>query len=146
MPNIAYFCAMVLRTHCTGHCSGLYGKYGIPVQGVGCSSPAVPRSHPTWSSRPHTNLTDIHRHNLRRSTGIGSQAALQHLRPASGGCTQVDCPHHAFKKLPRYTPMQDGTSTCLASDPNCRESCQIQATAIYTICTGGALGYLTNAN
>ena len=36
MPNIAYFCAMVLRTHCTGHCSGLYGKYGIPVRGVGC--------------------------------------------------------------------------------------------------------------
>ena len=35
MPNIAYFCAMVLRTHCTGHCSGLYGKYGIPVRGGG---------------------------------------------------------------------------------------------------------------
>ena len=35
MPNIAYFCAMVLRTQCTGHCSGLYGKYGIPVRGGG---------------------------------------------------------------------------------------------------------------
>ena len=33
MPNIACFRAMVLRTHCTGHCSGLYGKHGIPVRG-----------------------------------------------------------------------------------------------------------------
>ena len=35
VPNIAYFCAMVLRNHCTGHCSGLYGKYRIPVRGRG---------------------------------------------------------------------------------------------------------------
>ena len=35
VPNIAYFCAMVLRTHCMGHCLGLYGKYGIPVRGGG---------------------------------------------------------------------------------------------------------------
>ena len=40
MPNIAYFCAMDLRTHCTGHCSGLYGKYGIPVRG-GVASPEM---------------------------------------------------------------------------------------------------------
>ena len=37
VPNIAYFCAMVLRTHCMGHCSGLYGKYGIPVRGGSCT-------------------------------------------------------------------------------------------------------------
>ena len=41
MPNIAYFCAMVLRTQCTGHCSGLYGKYGIPVRGGGQSKGEV---------------------------------------------------------------------------------------------------------
>ena len=34
-PNIAYFCALVLRTHCAGDCSVLYGKYGIPVRGRG---------------------------------------------------------------------------------------------------------------
>ena len=26
---------MVPRTHCTGHCSGLYGEYGIPLGGWG---------------------------------------------------------------------------------------------------------------
>ena len=35
MPNTANFCGMVLRAHCTGHCSEQYGEYGIPVRGGG---------------------------------------------------------------------------------------------------------------
>ena len=36
VPNIAYFCGMVLGTHRTGHCAGRNGEFGIPVRGEGC--------------------------------------------------------------------------------------------------------------
>ena len=35
VPNIAYSCVTVLRTHCTGHCKGQNGESGIPVRGLG---------------------------------------------------------------------------------------------------------------
>ena len=64
MPNIAYFCAMVLRTHCTGHCSGLYGKYGIPVRGGGCRGPGS-RCHGRAMPPP------LHRHTHAHVQGPG---------------------------------------------------------------------------
>ena len=44
VPNIAYFCDMVPRTQCMGHCTGQIGDSGIPIRG-GVSVPLVGRTN-----------------------------------------------------------------------------------------------------
>ena len=87
MPNIAYFCAMVLRTHCTGHCSGLYGKYGIPVRGGGgCTGGAYDNAglHSTCSPMV---VVATHTPCQGRAGGRGRRRTLRYgrSRPKSPG-------------------------------------------------------------
>ena len=80
MPNIAYFCAMVLRTHCTGHCSGLCGKYGIPVRGGGggwaCGLDSVQVGMPPGPKEGTPLPTDRRKRYSINAFDAGSQAPV----------------------------------------------------------------------